>query len=425
MKASIVEETGNKVKLQVEIDLKGTMLNMETAIQQGVNKLGNLATEKALEKFDTDGANIKLGEITLTSKGQVFQTYQTPYGAVSVGRHLYQSSRGGKTFCPLEKDARIILTSTPKLAKMVSSKYVNHGSTKVERDFAENHSRVISRAYIKDLGDFVGSLAQGKEEKWEYELPELKSTVKTISVSIDGTCMLLCNKGWREAMTGTISLYDIVGERLHTIYLGATPEYGKALFKERFDRELMRLKDKYKHVLYIGLADGAKDNWSYLKGHTDIQVLDFWHASEYVVKASNAIFPKKKDQESREEWVKTNLHDLKHKHGAARKCINEMEKQKKGVKEKNRKEKLESSITYFKNNYTRMNYGRCVNENLPIGSGVCEAACKTLIKERLCASGMRWKESGASAIITLRAIHMTENRWDQFWEKIDQYGIAA
>jgi hypothetical protein len=118
MKASIVEETGNKVKLQVEIDLTGTMLNMETTIQQGVNKLGNLATEKALEKFDTDGANIKLGEITLTSKGQVFQTYQTPYGAVSVERHLYQSSRGGKTFCPLEKDARIIGYGNRKMYQM-------------------------------------------------------------------------------------------------------------------------------------------------------------------------------------------------------------------------------------------------------------------------------------------------------------------
>ncbi len=50
---------------------------MENTIQQGVNKLGNLATEKVLEKFDTDGTNIKLGEITLTSKGQVSQTYQT------------------------------------------------------------------------------------------------------------------------------------------------------------------------------------------------------------------------------------------------------------------------------------------------------------------------------------------------------------
>ena len=156
-----------------------------------------------------------------------------------------------------------------------------------------------------------------------------------------------------------------------------------------------------------------------------MQVIDFWHASEYVVKASNAIYPRKKDKAICEEWVETNLHNLKHEDVGAKKLIKEMEEKAKDVKVETRKEKVESSIRYFKNNYTRMNYSYCVNENLPIGSGVCEAACKTLIKERLCSSGMRWKEDGASAIITLRAIHMTGNRWGQFWEKIDQYGIAA
>lgn len=369
--------------------------------------------------------NIKLGGINFTSKGQVSQTYQTPYGEVGVERHLYQSSRGGKTYCPLEREARIILTSTPKFGKIVSSKYVEEGSTKVERDLRENHGRIISRSYIKNLGDFIGGLAQGKEETWEYELPELESKVATISLSVDGTCMLLCTEGWREAMTGTLSLYDEEGERLHTIYIGATPEYGKATFKERFDRELDRVKAKYKDALYIGLADGAKDNWFYLDEHTDMQIVDFWHVSEYVIKASNAIFSKKKDQESREEWVKTNLHKLKHEESSAGKLLSEMKKQRKEVKGESRKEKIDTSITYFKNNYMRMNYSHCVEKNLPIGSGVCEAACKTLIKARLCSSGMKWKEEGASAIITLRAIHMTETRWDQFWEKVEQYGIAA
>ena len=107
MIATIVEESGTKVKLQIEIDLKGTMLEMEGAIQEGINELGNLATGKALKKFDTDGTNIRIGEITLTSKGEVSQTYQTPYGDVAVDRHLYQSSRGGQTYCPLEKEGRI------------------------------------------------------------------------------------------------------------------------------------------------------------------------------------------------------------------------------------------------------------------------------------------------------------------------------
>ncbi len=62
-----------------------------------------------------------------------------------------------------------------------------------------------------------------------------------------------------------------------------------------------------------------------------------------------------------------------------------------------------------------MNYASHVNKNLPIGSGVTEAACKTLVKQRLCGSGMRWKTKGAKVVLSLRALVQTTNRWQQFF----------
>ena len=56
----------------------------------------------------------------------------------------------------------------------------------------------------------------------------------------------------------------------------------------------------------------------------------------------------------------------------------------------------------------------------PIGSGVTEAACKVIVKQRLCGSGMKWKESGAAAVLSLRCLTYTTERWDQFWAKIDR-----
>jgi hypothetical protein len=41
---------------------------------------------------------------------------------------------------------------------------------------------------------------------------------------------------------------------------------------------------------------------------------------------------------------------------------------------------------------------------LPIGSGVTEAACKTVFTQRLKLSGMRWKHEGARTVLTLRVI---------------------
>lgn len=52
--------------------------------------------------------------------------------------------------------------------------------------------------------------------------------------------MLVCEDGYREAMVGTVSLYDGEGVRQHTIYLGAAPEYGKKSFLKRLEREIKR-----------------------------------------------------------------------------------------------------------------------------------------------------------------------------------------
>jgi hypothetical protein len=63
--------------------------------------------------------------------------------------------------------------------------------------------------------------------------------------------------------------------------------------------------------------------------------------------------------------------------------------------------------------------------NLPIGSGVTEAACKTLIKQRLCQSGMKWKNQGISMVLHLRALISTKGRWEQFWVRINQAGLIG
>ena len=53
------------------------------------------------------------------------------------------------------------------------------------------------------------------------------------------------------------------------------------------------------------------------------------------------------------------------------------------------------------------------------------AACKTLVKQRLCGSGMRWKDTGIKVVLSLRALVQTPSRWGQFWEKVEQYGVGS
>ena len=136
MKPKIVKEENDKITLQIQINLNGTMLEMEDCIQQAVNKLGCLATKRAIKKFDTHGEDIFAlsGDISWRSKKKLAQTYQTPYGDVLIKRHLYQTDQGNRTFCPMENDAQIDLTSTPKLSKMLSSEFIEQDDTRLRSD---------------------------------------------------------------------------------------------------------------------------------------------------------------------------------------------------------------------------------------------------------------------------------------------------
>ena len=423
MSAIIVNETADSLTLQVEIKFNRSMLDAENAICDALNEAGTLATGNFLKRFDTDGSPIVVGQTKLTSKGTVDKEYQTPYGMATISRHVYQSPSGGKTVCPLDKDARIITSATPRFAMQLSHKYAEGSALRVVEDLRRNHNRAITKAFVQTVSDAVAAVAMAKEEQWSYQLPELPADVATIGIGIDGTCLLMCKDGWREAMVGTISLYDKAGERLHTAYIGARPEYGKKTFTRRMESEIAKVREAFPDAVKVGIADGAKSNWTFLTKHTDRQVLDFYHAVEYLTGVADAHFAR--DPKARKQWLDDACTTLKHSVGGAQVLITQMPEILSENKSKALKEKIQTAVKYFQNHQQLMNYAQYLQSNLPIGSGVTEAACKTIVKQRLCCSGMKWKEPGAAVVLTLRTLSHSSGRWEQFWSKLDQYGFPV
>jgi len=425
MSAELVAHNGNEVTVQFTVKLTGHMLDDEQALQQSLNEAGQIAMQPMLKQFDTKGEPIRVNGVKHTVRMRSPQTYETPYGPVEVERNVYQHSGGGRVYVPLENDARMVLNSTPRYAQMVSGKYARFGADSIREDLLECNGREISRNYAKKLSDFVGVIAQIRESEWEYELPPFEQPVHSITLGLDGTCMLMQEEGWREAVCGSIAFYDGQGERLHTIYCAASPEYGKEKFKQKFSREIERVKKKFPDVLYIGLADGAKDNWTFLAHYTKRLLVDFYHAREYIGKAAEAIFGR--DEINKRLWEDTFSHALKHKQGTAGRLIKELEKQRACLDSKNfieRDEAIRQVITYYKNYKSKMSYAYHTSNNLPIGSGVTEAACKTVVKQRMCISGSRWKKDGASCVLALRTLKLTTGRWQQFWSYVMRHGCT-
>lgn len=281
------------------MELSRSLLDTEAAIQVVLNEAGCLASREALRYFDTDGSPLRIGPEIWRTKGQQPKLYQTPYGEVELERHVYQRSGGGTTYCPLEREARIVITSTPRFANQVSSKLAQGAAREVQRDLAENHARPVAVSYLQRLSEAIGAVVQAKEADWEYALPEFESPIASVAVGLDGTGLLLGEDGWREAMVGTLALFDAAGERQHTLYVAATPEYGKQTFLARLERELQRVQAAYPQATYIGLADGAESNWRFLTPRTTVQLIDCYQASGYLGYFWKSLYPIKFSQSAR------------------------------------------------------------------------------------------------------------------------------
>ena len=142
---------------------------------------------------------------------------------------------------------------------------------------------------------------------------------------------------------------------------------------------------------------------------------------EYLSAAALAFAPDQRaDHPQAAAWARQQRRVLRDEPGGAKKVLARMKRRLKPAAaplNPTSREALQSAVTYFANHLPTMDYAGWQARHQPIGSGVTEAACKTLIKQRMCQSGMRWSLAAADALISLRALHLTPSRWDHFWKQ--------
>ena len=159
MSAELIKQNGNEVIVQFTVKLTGSMSDDEQALQRSLNEAGQIAMVPMLKQFDTNGEPVRVGDVKHTVRVCSPQTYETPYGPVQVERNVYQSSRGGRVYVPLEADGRMVLNSTPRYSQIVSGKYARFGADAICEDLLECNGRKLSRNYAKKLSSCVRKFA--------------------------------------------------------------------------------------------------------------------------------------------------------------------------------------------------------------------------------------------------------------------------
>ena len=143
-------------------------------------------------------------------------------------------------------------------------------------------------------------------------------------------------------------------------------------------------------------------------------MIDYYHACEYITKLSEALFS---DPRAGASWAREMRRWLKEKPRGIYRVLHSAAalRRRRIIASAAKREQYRSAYAYLRKRMRRLDYRGYRRGHLPIGSGVTEAACKTVFTQRMKQSGMTWKEEGGQWIADLRVIHLS-GVWSEVYQ---------
>ena len=416
----------------------------ERELHEHVMALERELVAEELARYDVTAEHVEVDGVTYCPTLTSPETYLSTAGPITVTRHLYRpAGRGSKSICPLELRAGIIAGYlTPRAARHAAFVTAQLTPGESEALFDELEGMRPSRASLDRLPKTLSAQWENQRQEWETALrtqETVPAEAAAMAVSVDGVMIPMKDgavdriakqtepgkhasgpTGNQEVGCGTVVLYDAEGERVQTVRYGRMPESKKVTLQQQLHAEVSSIVALRPDLIRVYLADGAKDNWRLLNEieralnlpvQTCVNIVDFYHACEHLKNGCDAAWGESTPRGKAEfERLKTLLKEadqgadqvirvLKYRFGRAR-----------GTK----RQRLEQELTYFRNQRPHMDYAEYLRQGLPIASGVIEAACKTLVTQRMKRSGMAWRPPGGQGILTLRSL-IQSDRWRAAW----------
>lgn len=166
------------------------------------------------------------------------------------------------------------------------------------------------------------------------------------------------------------------------------------------------------------LADGARWIWNLAQEQFPgaVQIVDEYHARQHVWEVARAAFAT--DISSREAWAKAVIEKLSE--GEIEEVIAAIEALPPLAPEAGKaRNLLEIEADYFRSNRQRMRYPTFRAQGMHLGSGIAEAACKTVVSTRAKRAGMRWTPEGLDALLALRTSVLNQ-QFDRDWQALKE-----
>ncbi len=400
-------------------------------------ELGRLLVQRTFNLLEPDNADampgrirIGLAEYRRNRKRQ--RNVWCLFGQITLRRYIYQSVEPGEPgVFPLQIALGIVgHQATAALADVVgrlAAELTQQQTLAVLRErYGVSWSVGTLRKVVAELANIFGPLRHENQVNHVAEMlrKAFKSRGKcrpSLVVGRDGV-MVQTRPCWEEAATATVTVYDRRGKRLGTVYLGRMPELGQATMTEQLTHLITDVLDAWDGPLprlhYVTDAGhhpqeffrrvlrpmkhprtGKRLEWTWS--------VDYFHAAERITTIAESIFGAGRAAQA---WAERMRRVLKDSPSGSSRVVQSAGALRRSRGLQGSRKDFDKAVSYLKRYRPHMDYTGYRRVQLPIGSGVTEAACKTIFGYRFKQSGMRWNCETGQQGLDLRVI-LKSNIW--------------
>ena len=262
---------------------------------------------------------------------------------------------------------------------------------------------VIERCYV-EMDGVTARMRRGGVPMEDKELKRAGDVYREVKVG----AVFAASRGQHRSGLAPGVFVDQAGAIRYVAQRCKAEDFGKALYRLALNCGLPQARQ------VVVLGDGALWIWRLAAEHFAgaVQIVDLWHAREHVWKVARAAFIAGSPEAA--AWaeractflVEGNIEDL-----VAEIAILPAVPPEPGAS----RSVPEIEIDYFISNAARMRYPTFRAQGMQVGSGIAEAACKTVVSTRAKRAGMRWTPEGLDAVLALRTAVLNQT-YDDFWE---------
>ena len=439
-----------------EVDLE----RLEGDVQDRLNAIGRALMAEVLEHADVTAPEVTINGKRWGNRRESPGTYYFKFGEVKVSRSIYSQSGGGPIAVPLELRVGMVEGRySPQVASLVCRVAAVMTAEEGATILKDAGVAMFSSSTLKRLPKLIAARYEANRAEINEELrcdEQVPTAAVTVQVGLDGVMVPmdaenakprgrkadfpkaprheirygptstkspaledgLDGRAWHEASVGTLAFYDEDGNELRTIYLGRMPEAKMGTLADDLELELHNVLALRPELDIVFASDGDRHQWEILEqialrlpqfatGEVRF-LLDFFHAAEHLADAAALVHGggTPECEVAASGWSST----LKSIKDGAERVLKKLRYHRDQLSTQEKRESMQEIIDYLATNKGagRLNYSEARAANKPIGTGVTEAACKTVVNTRMKRSGMRFEYHGGQTAMLFRTTHLSE-----------------